>query len=128
HRCRPALVALEVGLGEAEPRARFGAALLQHGANRDLALQAAHRGAHLVARRQQLQDAVAADETTSARHQYLAHRRSPRQSVQCAGTVLSLWTESSARAAPPAAPVRVAAKCRRARSARIPPARAPRTR
>src|SRR5262249_20189079 len=49
-------------------------ALLQHGAYVSLSPRAPHRGAHLMARGQKLQDAVAADETRPAGHEDGGHR------------------------------------------------------
>ncbi len=72
---RPARVVFEIGGDEGQAIARLGAAFLQHGAHVALALQAPHRGAHLMARGQELQDAMAADEARPAGHQNCAHFR-----------------------------------------------------
>jgi hypothetical protein len=69
----PARVADEIGGDEGQAVGRFGSTLLEQGANVTLALQAPDRRAHLMARRQELQDAMAADEARTAGHQNGAH-------------------------------------------------------
>ncbi len=70
---RPTRVVFEIGGKESQTFARFGAARLQHGAHVVLALQAPNRGTHLMARGQELQDAVGADKTGAAGNQNCAH-------------------------------------------------------
>ncbi len=62
----PAGVGGEVGGEERQALAGVGARGLQHGAHLGLALERAHRGAHAVAGREQLQDAVRGDEARAA--------------------------------------------------------------
>jgi hypothetical protein len=71
---RPARIAFEIGGEERQAIARLGATFLQHRAYVILALQAANRGVYLMASRQELQDAMAADEARSAGNQNCAHR------------------------------------------------------
>ncbi len=51
----------------------MGAAFFEHGAHICFAVEVAYRGADLVASRQKLEDAVAADESGSAGHEDCAH-------------------------------------------------------
>jgi hypothetical protein len=53
--------------------ARFDATFLQHGAYVTLTCQASHGGAHIMTRRQELQDAMAAYEARSSGDQNCAH-------------------------------------------------------
>ena len=77
HGLRPARVAAKISGDEGQAITRRGAAFLQQRAQVALALQAAHGGAHLMARGQQLQDAMAADEARPAGDQDCADRRLP---------------------------------------------------
>ena len=70
---RPARVVFEIGGHERQAIAHLGAADLEHGAHLGLALQASHRGAHLMPRIQKLDNAMTADKSRSARHQNCAH-------------------------------------------------------
>ena len=85
-RLGPARIVFEIGGDEGQAIARLGASLLQHGAHVTGAIQVPHRGAHLVARLQELQDAVAADEPRAAGNQNGAHRRLIL--VQCRARVI----------------------------------------
>jgi hypothetical protein len=71
---RPARVVFEIGGDEVQTIAWLGAAFLQHGAHAALALQTSDRGAHPMARGQELHDGMAADEARPAGHQNCADR------------------------------------------------------
>ena len=60
---RPACVVFQIGGEEGQAIAWVRAAFFQHGADVGFALQASHRGAHLMAGGEKLQDAMATDET-----------------------------------------------------------------
>jgi hypothetical protein len=68
NRFAPAGILFKLGGKELQAIARLCPALLQHGAHVGLTIQTAHGGADLVARREQLHDAIAADEARSAGH------------------------------------------------------------
>ncbi len=69
----PAGVTGEIGREQRQALARLDTRLPEHGAHVRLAIEAAHRGAHLMARGQELRDAMAADKAGSAGHQHKAH-------------------------------------------------------
>jgi hypothetical protein len=71
---RPAGIAFEIGGGERQAIAWLGATLAQHCAHVAFALQVAHGRAHLMARGEKLQDAMAADKARPAGDQNHAHR------------------------------------------------------
>jgi hypothetical protein len=76
---RPASVGHEIGGGERERLSRFGAACGEHGAYAGFTLERTHSRPHAIARVQELQDAVCADESRAARnqHQLVTHAGLP---------------------------------------------------
>jgi hypothetical protein len=71
---RPASIGFEISSDEGQAIARLGPAFPQHGAHRILAVQISNRGAHVMARGQQLQNGMAANETGASGNQNCAHR------------------------------------------------------
>ncbi len=63
YRLCPACVIYEIGGHKRKLIARIGAAVFQHSAYIAFALQAPYRGPYLVARREKLDDGMAADKT-----------------------------------------------------------------
>jgi hypothetical protein len=76
-RLGPSGVVLEIRSEEGQTAAGLGATLLQKRAHVVLTLEVSYRRAHLMARGQELQDGVAADEARAAGYQNCAHRRPP---------------------------------------------------
>jgi hypothetical protein len=84
NRLRPAGVIFEIGCEKRQGFARSGAAFLQHGAHVGLALRIPDGRTYLMARSQQVQDAVAADKARASGNQNRARRRPPPD-------VLRIW-------------------------------------
>jgi hypothetical protein len=63
----PAVVAFEIGLHDGQPLSRFAAGVLQHVANRRLALRRTDRRPHVVSRVEEVEDDVAAHEWPTTR-------------------------------------------------------------